>query len=75
MNKITKSLFAVLTILAGFFTATAGENPNWKNEPGLYAEFTTDKGVIVCQLEFKKVPLILYFLCDLHFEIQNRRLR
>ncbi|HRG88950.1 MAG TPA: peptidylprolyl isomerase, partial [Chitinophagales bacterium] len=57
MNKITKSLFAVLTILAGFFTATAGENPNWKNEPGLYAEFTTDKGVIVCQLEFKKVSM------------------
>lgn len=57
MNKITKSLFAVLTILAGFFTAIAGENPNWKNEPGLYAEFTTDKGVIVCQLEFKKVPM------------------
>ncbi len=38
-------------------TAVGTENPNWKSEPGIYAEFTTDKGVIICKLEEKKVPM------------------
>ncbi|MFM2306082.1 MAG: hypothetical protein RLZZ367_751 [Bacteroidota bacterium] len=38
-------------------TAAYPENPNWKNEPGLYAEFFTTKGTIVCRLEYKKVPM------------------
>lgn len=33
------------------------ENPNWKNEPGIYAEFNTDKGNIVCRLEHQKAPM------------------
>ncbi len=33
------------------------ENPNWKKEPGMYAEFVTDKGTIVCRLEYKKTPM------------------
>lgn len=33
------------------------ENLNWKEAPGLYAEFQTSKGTIVCELEYKKVPM------------------
>ena len=33
------------------------ENPNWKNEPGMYAEFYTTKGTIVCRLEYAKTPM------------------
>lgn len=33
------------------------ENLNWRNTPGLYAQFQTNKGNIVCQLEYQKVPM------------------
>lgn len=33
------------------------ENANWEKTDGLYAVFNTNKGKIVCQLEYAKVPM------------------
>ena len=35
----------------------SAEEQKWKDEPGLYAEFVTSKGTIVCKLEYTKAPV------------------
>jgi peptidyl-prolyl cis-trans isomerase A (cyclophilin A) len=38
-------------------TAPVTGNPNWAKTDGIYAVFNTNKGKIVCQLEYKKIPM------------------
>lgn len=47
-------IFAVM-ITGLSFAQKKGQKP--KMEPGIYAEFTTTKGVILSQLEFEKTPM------------------
>ncbi|MFN8277760.1 MAG: peptidylprolyl isomerase [Chitinophagales bacterium] len=38
-------------------TPAMADNNNWKNEDGIYAQFNTTKGEIVCKLEMEKIPV------------------
>ena len=51
MKKTVLSLF--FSALFGFVNAQSAPEP----ENGIYAKFTTNKGVIICQVEYKKVPM------------------
>ena len=69
IRTIKTGLLAVATLLgttvasaqagaANPATAPAtAEKPNWERTDGLYAVFNTNKGKIVCQLEYVKVPM------------------
>lgn len=46
-----------LLILSLFFAVTACNEQYPDLNDGIYAEFTTNKGTIVCQLEFEKTPI------------------
>ena len=46
-----------LLLLSLFFAASACNDQYPDLEDGIYAEMTTNKGVIMCQLEFEKTPI------------------
>ncbi len=53
MKNVSAILFSLLMV----GTAFAGKKENTDLEPGIYVEFTTSKGIILCVLEYQKTPM------------------
>jgi peptidylprolyl isomerase len=55
--NMTSMLTVTLTVLSLFCLLGMAQAADAKRADGVYAEFDTSKGKIVCQLEFEKTPL------------------
>ena len=52
-----KSFYLILSAMLISTVASAAKPKNPNMEPGIYVEFTTSKGVILCVLEYQKTPM------------------
>lgn len=57
MLRITTVLFLLIAIPMAFAGNDKPKKKKYKLEPGMYVEFNTSKGAILCELEFEKTPM------------------